>query len=209
MSINLKLTPQEQKVIRYCTGKDEVNYEELAQFSKDPKSVKLSTIRKIISDLKKKFVDANLPIPFDCKFSTLVKEMKIESKAEESKQVLVKVVKTPSGNVVPDDGTSLFAHVDFKLDKNYRKVKTRNGSIELGPQEWEIFSYLHSHAEKPVSLEELKEVVYPKWGSKTPHNWADSISRSLTKIRKNIPELKMNGRLLTITSMQGTSYMLK
>jgi hypothetical protein len=220
-TVNLKFTKQEQEIINYLSDKEICAWEELAQFGKDPSSVKLKTIKRVVSEVKRKYVEAQLPIPFNCKLVGLTEALNITGLGEKQKetgqmtnvapkeQVLVKMKSTPSGNLMPADSTELVAHVDFKLDKSYRRVKTRAGSFELGENEWLLFTYLHDNAEKFVTLEDMKNVVYKNWGSKTPHNWADSISRSLTKIRKNIPELKLKGRLLTITTSLGTSYMLK
>ncbi len=215
-TVNLKFTQQEQNIINYLSGKQIVAWEELAQFGKDPSSVKLKTIKRVVSEIKRKYAEAGLPIPFNCQFVALTEspkkelsEMKTATVVATKEQILVKMKSTPSGNLMPADSTELVAHIDFKLDKSYRRVKTRAGSFELGENEWLLFTYLHDNAEKFVTLEDMKNVVYKNWGSKTPHNWADSISRSLTKIRKNIPELKLKGRLLTITTSLGTSYMLK
>jgi hypothetical protein len=41
----LKITNQEQKIINYLEGKNEVAWEELAQFAKHPQEVKQKTLR--------------------------------------------------------------------------------------------------------------------------------------------------------------------
>ena len=207
---NVKLTVQENSIIKYLANKETVPWEELAQFSKDPCSVKLNTIKRVVSEIKRKYTDAKLPTVVNCKFVSLNQLDKKEvSFLATKEQTLVKMKSTPSGNLMPADSAELVAHVDFKLDKMYRRVKTKAGSFELGVNEWVIFTHLHDNAEKLISLQDLKNVVYKNWGSKTPHNWTQSIASSLTRIRKNIPELKLKGRLLTITTVLGTSYMLK
>lgn len=257
----MKLTPQENSIINYLSKKSEARWEELAQFAKDPQTVKLRTLQKVISDLKKKYSDAGevcpiantelMPLeklkdkstvvtPMMVPMSEVYKELGDPSTWEEdsveyekkfvtrpmnilefkresqSTQVQNLVRVKPTAKVqavkpveqektVPEE---LPVHRDFKLDKTYRRVKTKNGNHELREQEWEIFVYLYNNAEKMVTLEDLKNLIWKNWGSKTPPSWADSISRSLTGLRKTIPELKLQGRLLTITG-QTTSYMLR
>jgi DNA-binding response OmpR family regulator len=200
----MKLTNQEQRILNFLIGKTEVAWEELAQFSKDPSSVKMKTLQKAVSDLRKKFTDSNIPVPFKCKFITLLKK---EPVVQEQK--FVKMRTTPAGNLVSADSNEPNAYVDFKLEPNYRRIRTKNGVVNLGPAEWELFEFLYKNVEKPVSVEDMKNLVFKNFGSKTPHNWADSISRTLTKLRKNIPELKTQNRLLTVTGGATTSYMLK
>lgn len=252
--VKLKLTTQEVNVVHYLSGKSHVNWEDLAQFAKDPQTVKLKTLQKVVSDVKKKYKDVGSPCPFECTFGSLVAtkatviptsevykklgdpDTWVEEETEYQKkfvtspqnilefqqetlsmipQHLVKIrppkaqpakgISVPEKPAVP---VELPAHRDFKLEKNYRRVRTKNNVAELREQEWEIFYHLYENAEKMVTLEDFKNLIWKNWGSKTPPSWAESISRSLTALRKSIPELKLQNRLLTITG-QTTAYMLR
>ncbi len=293
--MSIKLTPQEQSIIKHLSGKTQASWEELAQFAKDPQNVKLRTLQKVVSDLRKKYTDAKVPCPIasvqlmpleklkdqatcatpvrvpisdvykqlgdpstweataaryheKMNAKPVVKEAThpamidlfsnetydkvldmIQDRAvlpapvpqnlvrlypsgqaakHPSKPVVVATVAPVAPIPPPVDASELPAHRDFKLDKATRRVKTKNGSHELRDQEWEIFTHLWKNAEKMVTLEDLRNLIWKNWGSKTPPSWAESISRSLTALRKTIPELKYQGRLLTITG-QTTAYMLR
>lgn len=287
--MSIKLTPQEQSIVKHLSGKTQASWEELAQFAKDPQNVKLRTLQKVVSDLKKKYTDAKVPCPIGSvqlmpleklkdqaigstpvrvpmsevykklgdpstweadalahndrmNAKPLVKEhpAMIDLFSNETYDQVLDMIKDrtvqpaapqnlvrlyPSGQAAkhpskpvlvapaapttpPVDTSELPAHRDFKLDKTTRRVKTKNGSHELRDQEWEIFTHLWKNAEKMVTLDDLRNLIWKNWGSKTPPSWADSISRSLTALRKTIPELKYQGRLLTITG-QTTAYMLR
>lgn len=204
----MKLTNQEINIINYIGNKSEVSWQELAQFAKDPQNVKMKTLQKAVSDIKKKYRDKNLFAPFNCKFINLsAKEVFEEIKLP----TFVKLRITAGANRVPDTNKDLDAHIDFQLDRNYRRVKTRSNTVNLSDNEWELFTHLHQNAEKMISIDDMKDVVYKGFGSKTPHNWCDSIKRTLGKLRTNIRELKTEGRLVTImgTNKTPTSYMLK
>src|SRR5271170_5355278 len=67
----MKLTPQEQNIVDFLIPKREAFWEELAKFCKEPSKVKLRTVQKIVSDIKKKHKDDDLQCPFNCKFSYL------------------------------------------------------------------------------------------------------------------------------------------
>lgn len=286
----MKFTPQEQSILNYLQGKDYVSWQELAQFAKDPQTVKLRTTQKSVSDLRKKYADQGEICPFanvsfgnislfdkltpvKVPMSEVYKELghpsTWESEAKEYKiqfsanpqsnvdhpamidlfatdavldmvhdkkitsmsiptQTLVKVKPTrpATGLIYHEEPKSMAqgkpasqaaqapspaelpAHRDFKLEKSFRRVRTKNGAHELRDQEWEIFTHLWNNAEKMVTLDDLRNLIWKNWGSKTPPSWADSISRSLTALRKSIPELKQQNRLLTITG-QTTAYMLR
>jgi len=223
-TVELKLTNQEQKIINYLAGKERVNWEELAQFAKDPQSVKLKTLQKVISDLRRKYTLAGIPAPFTCTFSTLAKQAEaatdystavsptIGSLVKEKlaqNQTLIQMRRTLAGKQVPATNTEPDAHLDYRLDK-YNKVviSYERGRIALSDGEYEIFSLLHVNAGKPVSIEQMKNVRFPA-GSKCPPTWSEQISSSLTKLRKNIPELKTKNRLSTVTTAtKMTAYML-
>src|ERR1019366_7639570 len=206
----IKLTIQELSIVNYCSGKSQVPYEELAQFSKDPITVKLRTIQKSVSDLKKKYRDANLSLPFNCSFTQLVKKtqrtatigdlikQKLSVPPAPVEQKLVQLRVTRGGNRVTADNILPDAHIDFKLEPLYKRVRTKSGTINLSDNEWELFTFLHSNVDKTISIEEMKDVVYKNFGSKTPAGWADSIKRTLSKLRRNIHELKTQERLMTI-----------
>lgn len=215
---SIKLTAQELNIVNYCSGKPQVPYEELAQFSKEPATVKLKTIQKTISDLKKKYRDANLILPFNCVFIQLAKTQdkplavsadKLIPSSAPVEQKLVQLRMTRGGNRVPMDNKQPDVHIDFKLEPLYKRVRTKSEVINLSDNEWELFTFLHSKAEKTISIEEMKDVVYKNFGSKTPAGWADSIKRTLSKLRRNIHELKTQERLMTIIGSNTTYYMLK
>jgi hypothetical protein len=207
----LTLTGQEQKIINYLAGKNEVAWEELVVFAKDPQRVKLKTLQKVVSDIKRKFKDMGLTIPFACTFKSISAiDARINKELEaQVEPAIVRMRTTPGGNKVPASNTDLDAHIDFKLEKLYKRVRTRSGLINLSDNEWELFSYLHENAGKMVSLEDMKSVVYKSFGSRTPYNWADAIKRTLTKLRTNIKELKSENRLVTIIGGNTVHYMLQ
>lgn len=219
----LKITNQEAQIITHCAGKKVVPWEELAQYAKEPTTVKLKTLQKAVSDLKKKYRDANLPIPFDCSFVSLVSlpadqetkpvpapaistQSKTDTKPE---QKLVQLRITRGGNRVPADDRTPDAHIDFKLEPFYKRVRTRTNAINLSDNEWELFKLFHANLGKKFSVEDLKNVVYENFGSKTPHNWADAIKRTLTKLRTNIRELKTSNRLMCSIGSDTTYYMFE
>src|SRR3990172_7009572 len=103
MSTEVKLTDQEAKVVNYLNSRNgqKVAWEELAQFSKNPTSVKIKTTKKVVSEVKRKFSQANLPTPFEVSFYTLVQDqptMLPPPHADaiiKAEQVLVQVKRTP------------------------------------------------------------------------------------------------------------------
>jgi hypothetical protein len=210
---SLKLSPQYEKIIAFCAGKEKVNFEELVQFSKDPSNVKLKTMQRAVSDIKKMFKDHALPDPFTCKFGVLVETKKqvvltlVPSVPQE--QELVRMRTTIGGRKVRADDPRTDTQIDFEPTPNYKGVKTRDGLIKLSDNEWEIFCYLYQKAGKRVSIEELKDVVYKNYGASTPHCWSDSIRRTISKLRRNIPDLKTKNRLVTIVCRDTTYYVLE
>src|SRR5277367_1876899 len=99
----MKITAQEQNVIQFLSDRDEVFWEELVQFCKDPANVKLRTVQKIVSDIRKKFRDTNRACPFDCKFghlndATFIKQVDVAPKETvvHNGQTLTKLVRAPS-----------------------------------------------------------------------------------------------------------------
>ena len=204
----LKITNQEQQFINHCSGKSVIAWEELAQYAKSPTTVKLKTLQKAISDLKKKYRDAGLPLPFICSFVSLLEQnVPVETKPIEQK--LVQLRTTKGGNWVAIDDVQPDAHIDFKLEPYYKRVRTRTGIINLSDNEWELFNLFHANIGKMFSMDDIKNVVYKDFGSKTPHCWAQSIKRTLTNLRTNIRELKTDNRLVCVMGGNTTFYMLK
>lgn len=95
----MHFTTQEQHVIQYLCGREEVFWEELAQFCKDPINVKLRTVQKVVSDIKKKYRTMHKKCPFECKFGYLgehVDEPAIEKETViHNGQTLTKVIRPP------------------------------------------------------------------------------------------------------------------
>jgi hypothetical protein len=208
----LKITNQEQKIINYLEGKKEVAWEELAQFAKHPQEVKQKTLQKAISDLKLKFKRAGLQPPFYCTFYQMSKpttNAPAVASVPPFDGSLVQMRRTKGGKRVPITNTELDAKLDFRLDKSYRIViSVERGRVRLSDGEFEIFELLYNNAGKPVSIEEMRLTRFPR-GSNCPPTWAEQIASTLTKLRKNLPELKRDNRLLTVGSSTGqTSYML-
>lgn len=206
--LTVRPTKQEEQIIKYCAGKTKIHWEELAQFAKDPTSVKLKTLRKAVTDLKKKYRDANLPSPLTCEFVFLeASEPQPPTPAPEPKLVQLRI--TRGGNRVPQDNKQHDLQIDFQLVPYYKRIKTRTNTINLSDNEWELFTMFHSNPEVMFSMEQIKNVVYKHFGDKTPHNWSQSIKRTLTLLRTNIKELKSDNRLVTILGGNTTYYMMK
>jgi hypothetical protein len=169
---------------------------------------------KAISDLKLKFKLAGLQPPFYCTFYQMYKPTMNEPKAVAPSSPtfddsLVQMRRTRGGKWVPITNTELDAKLDFRLDKSCRIViSVERGRVRLSDGEFEIFELLYNNAGKPVSIEEMRLTRFPR-GSNCPPTWAEQIASTLTKLRKNLPELKRDNRLLTVGSSTGqTSYML-
>ena len=212
----LKLTNQETKVVAFLTTRnnDTTFWEELAQFAKDPQTVKLKTIQKIVSDLKKKYLQAGIPFPYNGKFVSmnLPKEEQptksVDSK--EGNQNLVQVKRTPAGNVVRLDspnGTKPAAQIDFVLDPLTRRVKTKHGAHLLNEREWDVIKYLHANVGRVIGISELRDkVVYEKYGSKLPPRWFDHIKSIVGNLRAQVPGLR--DRILTVKGAE-TGYLFQ
>lgn len=208
LSKGLRLTEQEVKIIEYLYPREgkEIFWEELAQFAKDPQTVKLKTMQKVVSEIKRKYASAGLPPPFDVSFTLLARKEQLEKepfneeKVERSFPKMVQVKK-----VVTE--TRPQAQIDFELDRNQKRVKTKFGYRVLNDSEWEVFKYIHARAGKLVTISELRdEVVYPKYGSKLPARWFDSIMRIVNNLRRQVDGL--NTRLLTVKGTE-TSYLFQ
>ncbi len=199
----MKLTPQEQNFLNYLKSEKEPTYEGLSKFCK--KDTKLKTIKRVISDIKAKYKSDG--VSFDFNITDKPQSPKLEVKPE--KETLVQLRKTLGGNIIDASINIPDAQIDFKMDNIWKTIRTKNGTIKISESEWLIFEHLLINAEKQISIDSLKDVLYKNHGSKTPANWSDVIAGVLTKLRKNIPELKKDERLLTIRSTNTTYYMVK
>lgn len=206
---DLKLSNQEAKVIAFLTASTAniVHWEELVQFAKDPEMVKLKTIQKLISNLKRKYFLAGSPFPFNGKFKIMdIKQELVDDK----KQVLVQVKNTPDGRVVrmdSTDGNKPTAQIDFVLDPLQRRVKTKYGAHLLNEREWEMMKYLHANVGKVIRISEFRDkVVYEKYGSKLPPRWFDSIKTIIGNLRAQVPGLK--DRIMTVKGIE-TGYLFQ
>lgn len=215
----MKLTNQETNIINFLQGKSKVAFEELAQFTKEPTKVKLKTIKKIISDIKKKHKDNNIPLPFNCEFYSLITNQKdiMSEKVIHNQQTLVKLERKK----IISDPTLLSPHIqagvhvavqaalnDFSINKFNNQVLSKSGWHTLNEDDFQIFQYFFQNIEKIITLEELRDkVVFPLYGSKMPARWFSTIQRRINNIRKQIPETK--NRLLTIKLENSSGYMLK
>lgn len=208
MNKEVSLTLHEIRIIDYLkrfNGQD-VLWESLAKFSKEPTTVKLTTIQKSISEIKRKFVKANMPLPFSVKFKRLncdsVKELQSQP------QILIQMKKTPAGNIIPTDNTKHVAQLDFSLDSlGFKRVKTRDGKFQLNDSEWDMFKYFYNNPGRLVTISELRDkVMYPNYGSKMPARWFDSIMRVINNMRRQVNGL--DKRLLTVKTTE-TSYLFQ
>jgi len=223
MDSQVKLTEQETKVVDYLvprTGK-KVYWEELVQFAKDPQTVKIKTVKKTVSEIKRKYTTIGVAEPFKVSFASLTQgEDKTEERPVQTigdlikdklSHNLVQIKKTPSGNTIMVDSknniSAIPAHVDFVLDRNTKRIKTKFGSHLLNDSEWEVFKYIHSHVGRIIPISELRDkVVFEHYGSKLPARWFDSIMRIINNMRRAIPGLER--RLLTVKGAE-TSYLFQ
>jgi DNA-binding response OmpR family regulator len=237
MNDQLKVTDQEFRVIDYLVSKNNktVCWEELAQFAKDPQTVKLKTIQKTVSEIRRKYASANALVPFNVTFSNIASLLPTpedetvdivdpdylmqpqDKLAPAAPRPMVKIKrvadtseatnKKPSDNTTPSSIHTVAAHADFILDVNMKRVKTRTGFYKLNDNEWEVFKYLHANVGHIVTLSELRDkVVYPQWGSKTPARWFNSIMSIVNNIRRQV--IGLDGRLLTVKGTE-TSYLFQ
>lgn len=224
-SIDMKLSQQESKFLAFLAPKQEVFWEELAQFCKDPASVKLSTVKKVVSDLKKKFKDENLPTPFTCSFKELAKSQNqakmtatnetVDFHGQKLVQVKRNIVEKLSQEQINKSHRTVQAASivlehkpvipDFTISANSLHIRTRSGSYNLNYDEFDLFKYLYNNRGRFISLEELRdEVCYPKFGSKLPARWFSAIQRRIGNIRHQIPETR--NKLLTAKQQSATGY---
>ena len=196
-------TQQEEKIIAFLKERNEAFYEELAQFCKKPTEVKLNTIKKIISDIKKKCKDYNIECPFTTKLSL------IDNKANQEKIVVngQSLTKIQRPLIIPD--TVKQCQKDFTIIKYNRQIRSKQGVRTLNEDDFFVFEYMYANPEKVISLDELRDkVVFPQYGSKLPARWWDVIQRRINNIRRAIPEL--SNRLLTVKiGANGTGYLFQ
>jgi len=209
---DVKLTTLEKKVIDFLIAKNNstVYWEELVQFAKDPQSVNRKTVLKWISEIKRKFANANTPLPYAVSFtSMMVPPLPATLTIGELKQNMVQIKRTPDGNIMRINPASPThpAHVDFVLDRNTRRVRTKAGIFQLNENEWNVFKYIHENVDKMITLSELRDqVVFPQYGSKLPARWFDAIMRIVNNLRRQV--IGLNGRLLTVKGAE-TTYLFK
>ena len=199
----MKLTNQEKLIASYLQARPgtRVAWQELAQFAKDPQNVKLSTIQKAVGDVKRKLREANLPelnITF-YSLTTPVPEPKVIKTEVKQEQTLVEMRRTIGGRMVSSGDTRPDAQIDFPPDpKGNRRVITRNGPINLGENEWDMYKHFYKNPGKKISITDLRdEVIFPKQKNtgKLPANWRDSIQRIAQNLRR---QLELKDRLTTI-----------
>jgi len=217
----MKLSQQEQSFLNFLIPKTEVYWEELVQFCKNPAMVKLKTVQKVVSDLKKKYKDNNEKIPFHCTFKFMPTQMqapKMVSTNETTQylgQTLVQIkrptqtkplnISVPDMRVIEIEKPPTTNAFDFILKSFTQQIITKSGVYALNHEEFELFNYLFNNKSKFISLEELRDnVCFPKYGSKLPARWFSSIQRRVSHIRQHIPETR--NRLLTAKQNNNTGY---
>jgi hypothetical protein len=222
---SMKLSQQESKFLAFLTPKSEVYWQELAQFCKDPASVKLKTVKKVVSDLKKKFTDEKLPVPFNCAFKdlsgkNLPKMIATNATVDFNGQKLVQVARVQKnqneGQFVSQGEISRHFPVvkatnpkpnapEFTINPHTRHIRTKSGNYNLNYDEFDVFGYLYNNRYRFISLEELRDnVCFPKFGSKLPARWFSAIQRRICNIRHQIPETR--DKLLTAKQQTSTGY---
>lgn len=217
MSGNLRLTDQEIKVVNYLSPltEKEIPWDLLAQFSKNPNTVKYKSIQKVISEIKRKYRDAGLPIPFkvNIRHTTLDEKVAVvmaPSSVQSTVQNLVQVKKTPGGNIMIVGSTNTpqsSAQIDFALNVLTKSVRTKSGQYKLNDNEWYIFKYFHENSGRLINISELRDkVMFPNYGSKLPARWLDAIMRVINNLRRQVHGL--DKRLLTVKSEE-TSYLFQ
>lgn len=235
----MRFTTQETKVITYLTGKKSAYWEELAQFCKDPGAVKLKTVKKIVSDIRKKFKDDNQACPFDCAFQELAltppvneEKFKIASQSEtvnHNGQTLVKVVRT--SKPTPRIGTLVFGgepntgtipnpviigadarkpyQIEFSIKKWQNQIITKSGIHNLSDEDFEVFEYLYNKHAEIVTLEELRDKVV------FPLYGSKLPARWWDSIQRRINNVRravpeLKNRIFTVkTENNGTGYLFK
>jgi hypothetical protein len=208
----VNLTDLEKRVISFIISKNNstIYLEELVQFAKDPQNVSRKTVLKWLSEIKRKYTNANMPLPYTVTFQSMSKPNQSVQTAPDVQQQLVQIKRTPDGNMMrinPSAPTAHPAHVDFVLDRNTRRVRTKAGSFQLNENEWNVFKYIYENVDKMITLSELRDqVVYPQYGSKLPARWFDAIMRMVNNLRRQV--VGLNGRLLTVKGTE-TTYLFK
>ena len=197
----LFLTVQEQNIVNYLSTKNGiVNWEELVQFAKDPQNIKLKTLQRAVSEIKKKYTSIGIDLPFNVQFSTLV------NPTIKTEQKLVQVKRTPDGNVMLAKDIRHPAQVDFAIDRNNKAVKSKFGYHKLNDDEFDMIKYFDANVGRVIKISELRDKVkYPQFGSKLPARWFDAIMRSINSLRRSVPGLK--NRILTTEFDGETSYL--
>lgn len=216
MSHEVHLTDQEMKIIAYLQPRSgfgkEVAWEELAQFSKDPTTVKMKTIQKAVSEIRRKYQQVGAILPFDARFTTLAPKTpppaQMDLLLKGAGQALVQIKGTPGGNVIPANSTKHPAEIDFALDPlGFKRVVTRAGSFQLNDSEWDMFKYLRSNIGRIITISELRDKVqFPNYGAKLPARWFDTIMRVINNLRRQVHGL--DKRLLTVKGTE-TSYLFQ
>jgi len=97
--------------------------------------------------------------------------------------------------------------LDFVLDTFNKRVKTKNGWVPLNESNFELFQIFHQNVGVPLSKEDLKNKVWPQWGSRLPSSWWSNLTSRMTDLRTYLPELK--SRLNRIVIDGDSSYMLR
>jgi hypothetical protein len=240
MNTQCKFTAHELKVIDYLAPRSNVYWEELAQFAKDPQSVKLKTIKKTVSEIKRKCTEAGSPIPFNVVFFSMLDKQE-EKPVEETfadenifitpdndgtipvspeltkTQNLVKLIRStpvvPSVPAVSNQTTTTPTSEpavlsEFRIDRNYKSVRTKYGNHLLNDREWDVFKYFYANVGRVIPQSELKEkVTFAQWGSKTPARWFNIIGGIIGRLRRQVPGL--NNHLLTVKGVVETGYLFQ
>ena len=188
MSSQTKLTEQETKITEYLISKNnqEVYWEELVQFAKDPQSVKKKTLQKVVSNINKKY--SGLTRPFNVIFKSIA-DKPIYMPAAVEHQKLVKI--TFGDNIKPIE-TRHEVQVKFDINRLTMSVKNTYGEYrKLNLPEWNVFKYLYERPGQEISIDELRDkVVFEKAGSRLPARWYDSIQGIINNIRKQVDGIK-------------------
>lgn len=193
------LTEQESKFLTYIKSKqaNKIAYEEFAQFAKDPQAVKMKTIQRVISEIKKKLSESNSPDVDTIKHISFYSLGADSSKPKTIKTSIIIDSPVAGQSLVKIERPKQTVKDEFALDIPNRRVKTKSGSYSLNEREWEVFKYLHENAGRIIKQSEIKDkVLFHNWGSKTPARWFTVIQGVIGNIRKQVTGI--NTRLLTV-----------
>jgi len=214
IDIKIKLTDQETKIINHLISRNHtvVFWEELAQFYKEPQTVKLNSIKRSISEIRRKYNRNSEMIPFQVTFKNMPSEKTNDIEIYDTNFDIVpfengdifgiiehaecqNLVKLHKPSIIatitstPIDDKSILQNM-FVLDKNYKCVRTKYGRHLLNDREWDMFNYFYENIGKRIYQSELKDkVVFPLWGSKTPARWFDIIGGIIGKLRRQVTGL--------------------